>query len=95
MPSWLIKLILIGLVVGAVTGAISFYGYTRYNAGYKDAMDDVTEATQKAEKETREKQADIQKKVHEVRDEIKRNTDGDRRVSPVIGRELKRLRTND
>jgi len=95
MSGWLVKLIIIGVAVSVLTGALAFYGHTRYKAGYAAAMKDVSAAVVKADEKTRGKQADIQKNSNEVIDEIKKNRSDDRPVSRPIRDQLVRMRARD
>lgn len=95
MPNWIIAIVVAAIVAGLGVAAYNWRENDKThwkNVGRAELTAEIAQATKEAEDATKTKQSEIKKKTVKVKDEIKRNLDGDRPVSPVLARELERLR---
>lgn len=96
MPVWFFKYVLPSVLVGLLVWAAVEWRKSDIEhwkqAGRTELQNEIAVATAKAEEETRAKQAAIRKQSNEVKYEIRKNLDGDRPVSPVLARQLDRMR---
>jgi len=96
MPLWFWKYVLPSIIVGLIvwTGVQWRKDDIEHwkREGRVELQREIATATAQAEEETRAKQAAIRKQSNEVKYEIRKNLDGDRPVSPVIARQLDRMR---
>lgn len=90
---WRILALVFALI--SVLGALWQFGRVQYRKGYETAMSEVAVAKAKADEQTRERQKTIRKQTQKVEDEILSNRDGDRPVSPVLRRQLERMRSGN
>lgn len=90
------KYVIIAVAVAAVIGAAVAWRSNDVahwkQQGYNQCTSDVAVATQKAEAETKTEQKEIRQQSSKVKDEIKRNTNGNRPVSDPIRLQLERMR---
>lgn len=99
MPYWLIKYGLPALSIAfLIWGAYAWrQNDIRHwkDAGRSELAEEVRIAKEIADEETRKKQAVIRQQNQRIENEILSDKSGDRPISPVIARQLTRMRSND
>lgn len=96
MPLWFFKFVLPAIGIGLIVWAAIAWRQSdiaHWKAeGRAELKAEIALATAEAEESTRKKQAEIRKESRDVKYEIRKNLDGDRPVSPVLKRQLERMR---